>query len=439
MKALLFALLLTAIQANAQQSGWQVQQLPGSDTVIQVKAVDSRIAWALGVHATVFRTTDGGTTWKSVGGGSALTGRFGLCIEATSDSIAFVGGVNWDVFTSTPPPNDSTFIWHTTDAGGTWSLVFTQLHGAIDEVRMITATEGIGLGDPVGGKWVIIRTTDSGLTWSRIASEPVQVGSEIGLFRSLSTYGPRHIWFGTLVLGTNETVGLYRSTDAGLTWSRATIAFVYGVFSLSYSDSLHGLCSENSVARTTDGGVTWIPTGLPDGGDFLNWFPTVSVCGGRDFWAAVDADVYRSTDKGVTWSLSYPGSLGGLSYCSFAEVGDSVAGWVTSVGSGVAAYHGPSTDVSGEQQIPGAFALGQNYPNPFNPTTVISYQLSAVTNVRLVVCDLLGREVAVLVNERKAPGNYEVRFDGAGLASGVYLYRLTAGDFVQTHKMILVR
>ena len=65
--------------------------------------------------------------------------------------------------------------------------------------------------------------------------------------------------------------------------------------------------------------------------------------------------------------------------------------------------------------------------------------MSGVSEVKLVVCDLLGREVAVLVNERKAPGNYEVRFDAAGLASGVYFYRLTAGSFVQTKKMIVVK
>jgi hypothetical protein len=85
------------------------------------------------------------------------------------------------------------------------------------------------------------------------------------------------------------------------------------------------------------------------------------------------------------------------------------------------------------------YALSQNYPNPFNPATLISYQLPVARNVRLVVYDLLGREVAILVNERKAPGNYEVRFDAGGLASGVYLCRLTAGSFVQTQKMILVR
>jgi M6 family metalloprotease-like protein len=96
------------------------------------------------------------------------------------------------------------------------------------------------------------------------------------------------------------------------------------------------------------------------------------------------------------------------------------------------------------------FSLFQNYPNPFNPKTGIRYQVPGVreagagnqrpgASVKLSVYDLLGREVAVLVNERKTPGSYEVRFDGSGLSSGVYFYRLSAGDFVQTRKMILAK
>ena len=98
------------------------------------------------------------------------------------------------------------------------------------------------------------------------------------------------------------------------------------------------------------------------------------------------------------------------------------------------------------RELPGAFRLEQNYPNPFNPTTLVSFHLPAgqtgspvAREVKLSVYDLLGREVAVLVNERKAPGNYQVTFDPAGLSSGVYLCRLIAGRVVLTRTMILVR
>ncbi len=107
-----------------------------------------------------------------------------------------------------------------------------------------------------------------------------------------------------------------------------------------------------------------------------------------------------------------------------------------------------TTGVDGPSGVPAEFSLQQNYPNPFNPSTTIGYTLPAAENgheavgngwVRLVVYDLLGREVAVLVNEKKAAGYYEVRFDASKLSSGVYLYRLIAGDHIQTQKMILAK
>jgi hypothetical protein len=85
------------------------------------------------------------------------------------------------------------------------------------------------------------------------------------------------------------------------------------------------------------------------------------------------------------------------------------------------------------------FSLSQNFPNPFNSTTVVSYELPVASNVRISVFDMLGRMVAELVNERKTPGRYQVRFDGSGLASGVYLYRIQAGSFVQTKRLLLLR
>jgi hypothetical protein len=83
--------------------------------------------------------------------------------------------------------------------------------------------------------------------------------------------------------------------------------------------------------------------------------------------------------------------------------------------------------------------LFQNYPNPFNPRTTIVYSLPAASEVKLSVYDLLGREVAVLVNERKPPGRYMVTYDAGGLASGMYVCRLTAGEIVRTTDLLLVR
>ncbi|MBK7229668.1 MAG: T9SS type A sorting domain-containing protein [Ignavibacteriales bacterium] len=85
------------------------------------------------------------------------------------------------------------------------------------------------------------------------------------------------------------------------------------------------------------------------------------------------------------------------------------------------------------------FALDQNYPNPFNPSTKINYSIKEKSNVELKIFDLLGSEIATLVNEEKSPGNYEVFFDASKSSSGVYLYSIKAGSFVQTRKMLLMK
>ncbi len=112
------------------------------------------------------------------------------------------------------------------------------------------------------------------------------------------------------------------------------------------------------------------------------------------------------------------------------------------------------TGVKDPVENPTRFALEQNYPNPFNPTTAIRYQLPAASNVRLVVYDMLGREVSVLVDGRGEAGVHQVTFDGSGLSSGVYFYRMQvrplesavgrdsksgAGLYVETKKLLLVR
>jgi mannose/cellobiose epimerase-like protein (N-acyl-D-glucosamine 2-epimerase family) len=95
--------------------------------------------------------------------------------------------------------------------------------------------------------------------------------------------------------------------------------------------------------------------------------------------------------------------------------------------------------VADRGSVPVSIELYQNYPNPFNPKTFVSFQLPVVSEVRLVVYDLLGREVALLVNETKAPGSYRVAFDGSKLSSGVYVYTLSAGNTVRSRTMVLLR
>ncbi|TVQ69120.1 MAG: T9SS C-terminal target domain-containing protein [Balneolaceae bacterium] len=98
-----------------------------------------------------------------------------------------------------------------------------------------------------------------------------------------------------------------------------------------------------------------------------------------------------------------------------------------------------SSEYAGPADIPSVFALNQNYPNPFNPSTIIPYELPGEIAVRIDIYDILGRRVMVLVDELKPAGAHQARWDASGVAGGVYIYQLRAGDFVQSRKLTIVK
>jgi hypothetical protein len=192
---------------------------------------------------------------------------------------------------------------------------------------------------------------------------------------------------------------------------RETLIGDHPLFNLGYSAVLH-------FGVNLDPGMVVYRYVIPDSGEFkyYNW----SL--GNYTW------LYNYTFIFRRWvgldSMDYWGGGFGTSYDQSARLIDRPVVGVAS---------------SAAQLPPGRLDLEQNFPNPFNPTTVVRYEVSVPGKVRLAVYDLLGREVCVLVDDQRAPGSYDVRFDASGLASGVYFYRLASGSFVQTRRMVLVR
>ncbi|MFZ4591599.1 MAG: T9SS type A sorting domain-containing protein, partial [Ignavibacteria bacterium] len=146
---------------------------------------------------------------------------------------------------------------------------------------------------------------------------------------------------------------------------------------------------------------------------------------------------------GSSWSalgngLTAPGNAyGAYGICLFN--GQIIAtGIFNSPSNNIAAW-GTITGINNNQTTPDKFELSQNYPNPFNPTTNIHYSVPKSGMVKLVVFDALGREIQTLVNESQQAGTYEASFSGSNYPSGVYFYKITAGDFIETKRMLLVK
>jgi hypothetical protein len=200
------------------------------------------------------------------------------------------------------------------------------------------------------------------------------------------------------------------------------------LWSKSYGDNLSD--SGNSVDVTTDEGF------MVAGTANANWYIHQG-----DMW------VFKTNSHGdLLWERVYDMRLNDYAWAGAptSDGGFVVTGMVAGGGIGDGdiwlARFGP--EVTGVENHPSAVSDPvpfHNYPNPFNPETTIEYRISKTDYVTLAVYDILGREVGALVNESKAPGLYSVRFDSRSLASGVYYCRLTAGDYVQTSKLLLRR
>ncbi|MBX2992047.1 MAG: T9SS type A sorting domain-containing protein [Bacteroidetes bacterium] len=196
----------------------------------------------------------------------------------------------------------------------------------------------------------------------------------------------------------------------------------------------------NGVYRSTNFGVAWSPSNTGMTGvevDFIAIQDTATL-----FASSRDSGMYVSTNNGQTWLASNAG-LPTLRLRGVRSTGTHL--YVATVGHGV--WRRPVgeviTDVreGGGTRFPAEFMLHQNYPNPFNPSTNIRFSIPVGTHgrVSLQVYDILGREVATLVNELKGTGSYEVTWDATGMASGVYFYRLQAGEFMQSKRLLLLR
>jgi hypothetical protein len=198
------------------------------------------------------------------------------------------------------------------------------------------------------------------------------------------------------------------------------------------------------ICRSTNMGATWSAANIGLTGTIV--FDIASA--GPHLFAATEAGILHSADNGNTWS-DVSISLGYMYVYALALSSDGLGGQYLLAGtSGGGVWKRPLSEIFTAvpplaHGLPVQFNLEQNYPNPFNPTTMIRFTLpfgvGTLHATSLRVYDVLGRDVATLVNEMLQPGSYQVPWDGHGMASGVYVYRLQAGSVVATRTMMLVK
>jgi photosystem II stability/assembly factor-like uncharacterized protein len=262
-------LALPAVMAGAQ-AAWEPLKVETTASFRGLSVVDDRVVWASGTRGTVIHTTDGGNTWRvdSIPGASTFDLRG---IAARNANVAHVAAT-------------AGRIWRTTDGGRSWSLRYQTSDTTmfLDGIVFVDDRTGFTLGDPMGGRFVILVTRDGGETWNEepVASRPEAMEGEAAFAASgtsLVFKSPGLGWLGT----GGSVARVFRTTDGGASWTVAPSAIPPragsgGVFSVAFADATHGIVvggdyerpdsSNGTAAFTSDGGVTWQPaTRLPGG------------------------------------------------------------------------------------------------------------------------------------------------------------------------------
>lgn len=349
----------------------------------------------------IYRSADNGSNWENSNEG--INSAFIWSIVQNSSMV--FAGTERGVFASE-------------DAGQTWQN--TGLDSL--DTRALAVYDGF----LYAGTWGygLYRTElDSLNNW-----KPVDLGSANPAIHSLAVDPVSN----SLLVATFGT-GLFRSED-GLSFTNINIGYAH-IWTL-------GATSSGEVYAGTYGAGIYQS---PDGG--LSWNRVSGLSAKYIYSIAVDKNdnVFASSwNKGVFLKLNSSSgftSTGLLSEnVSSVSVDNSTGEIILGTSSGKI-YKGSVsvTDVNVYDQLPASFELSQNYPNPFNPSTMIRYQLPMSSDVSLKIYDILGKEVKTLVDQNQPAGSYEVRFDASQLATGVYIYRLSAGNFTSVKKMMLIK
>ncbi len=381
----------------------------------------------LKVGTTIFAATYNGIYISGNAGASWIPASGGLSSDSVtslaSDGANVLAGTLGGIFLST----DNGSSWSQSDSGLTDRRI-----AALLSVPATDSSGGIYAGTPTG----LFVSTNNGFTWTRsdsdLADTLVTTLSAVQLPGSTSPY---------VYLGTN--IGVFYSTTPFGIWNAQSIG-------LTNSKITAIVASNGYILAGTNGGGVFVSTGY--GGSWLQAgdtsltnasisvlavTPPLGQSGTVGLFAATSGGVFLSTDFGTTWL-----DIGMNSYSISSLVISDTTLLAGTAGHGV--WRMPiSAVLSGiarePENVPEAFKLFQNYPNPFNPSTAISYQLSTVSKVTLMVYDVLGREVETLVDGKQSPGAHVVSFDGTRFASGVYFYVLRAGANVKVRKMLLLK
>jgi photosystem II stability/assembly factor-like uncharacterized protein len=417
-----FLILFLMLFTNVLFPQWFPQYSGTNSFLSKVRMLDANTGFVIGDSSHILKTTNGGLNWIKLLTGTSHDDYFTGIHFVNANTGYVCGGYMNGMGTSK--------ILKTTNSGLNWQTLYQEPNKFYFATCFINAQTGF-----VGGyDGIYYKTTDGGTNWTQKQVTGVA------------------IWTIAFV---NQNTGfiagqqgmLRRTTDCGETYTLISTGSSARIASLFFTDEMHGyaVCDSEVVMRTTNSGLNWSwqKLGTVFGYEAVHFVNQNTGYAVANWWDVASYKLIKTTNAGVNWFTLAQGQGDPYFDIFFAN---EYTGWITGYnGLILKTTNGGSTFVSNENSLVENFTLYQNYPNPFNPTTTIKIVVEKTENIKqktvkkLVIYDLLGKEVAILLNEALQPGSYEVTFDGSGLAGGVYFYQLRVGDFTETRKMILVK
>jgi photosystem II stability/assembly factor-like uncharacterized protein len=401
------------------------------DDIVKVDFIDKLNGWALS-YSKIYNTTNGGynwseqfsfegSNWKQLGLKfiSPLKGWIATLYSAFSTSD---GGQTWD---SMSVGNGFRFF------GGDVDYYDSQL-GVLCNIWK-ESVPGSNVYNIPG----ILITTDGGDSWQ---INTYTINAEYSGFKKIRFVAPDSIW-------AINNKGIWLSNDTAKTWQPVySTGYFLGSYSFDFINPTDGCFSQvgHSFKFTTDAGQIWQDHSLKKY-IFINDYQMVGkdIFGNyRIFAVGNDGRLLKYT-MNITDPDYYPKSHTGRDLNSLSLFMENRLPHLWAGGDGFTILYSKTelvTDIEkNDDIIIKNFHLYQNYPNPFNPSTKISWQSPVSSHQTIKVFDVLGREVATLVDEYRNAGSYEIEFDAAGLSSGIYFYTLKSGSFIKTLKMSVLK
>lgn len=399
---------------NTGFSQWASVTSGTSNFLTSIQGISSTINYAAGFSGTVLKSTNSGQTWTAL----------------TSPSSS---NINKMFF---PPTGNATTGWaasvsgfyKTTNGGTSW----TQQIASVVFADLLFTDLNTGMALTTASNLRI--TTNGGTNFTQ-----VNFTSNAAIHGEALAIGNSSTFFLLGLDNVTDTSYVFKSTNSGSSWS-LVFHTPLDYFNLTFVNANTGIiCGDNGIMkRTTNGGTSWttINTGITDDLQGVKFISSTKV-----YAVGSAGNILKSTDAGLTWvhqTSNTSANLRDVEVFSSDDIGYAVGSGGTIVRT-TNGGNGTTGMIQETGETPDKFSLSQNYPNPFNPSTNIEFRIASSGLVQIKIFDILGKEIAVVVNENMKPGTYNVSFDAASLPSETYFYRITAGNYSETKKMILIK